>query len=65
MNQGEKLTAVMQKYSITQQDIADAAGVSQPTISRMRTNKMNVNYKLLKYLRVKFKVNINQFFDDK
>lgn len=63
MTPGETLKTIMQKYNISQQEIAEAAGVSQSTISRMKNDQQNVNYKLLKYLRVKHKVNINQFFD--
>lgn len=64
MTPGELLTSIMSKHNISQQEIAEAAGVSQPTISRMKTNKQNVNYKLLKHLRVKYKVNVNLFFED-
>lgn len=63
MTPGELLTSIMNKYNISQQEIADAAGVGQSSISRMKNDTQVVNYKLLKFLRNKYKVNINQFFD--
>lgn len=63
MTPGELLTSIIHKYDISQQEISKAAGVAQSSISRMKNDQQNVNYKLLKYLRVKHQVDINQFFD--
>jgi transcriptional regulator with XRE-family HTH domain len=65
MTPGELLTAIMKEKNIGQIELAEAADVAQSSINRMKHDKQNVNYKLLKYLRVKYKININQFFDNK
>lgn len=63
MTPGELLASIMKQHNIGQIELAEAAGVGQASINRMKHDKQNVNYKLLKHLRTKYKVNINQFFD--
>jgi transcriptional regulator with XRE-family HTH domain len=63
MTPGNLLTEIINKHNIIQAELAELSGNSQPTIHRMMKDKQKMNYKLLKVLRKKYKVNVNQFFD--
>lgn len=63
MKPNERLKSIMKSSGITQEQLSEESGVSQPTINRMVKGSQNLNWHVLKALRTTYKVDINKFFD--
>ncbi|RKD18977.1 hypothetical protein BCY91_13960 [Pelobium manganitolerans] len=63
MKPNELLKHIMEAEGITQDILAEQAGISQPTIHRMIKGTQNLNWKVLMVLRSVYKADINKFFD--
>lgn len=63
MTPGQRLKAVMEIANISQIELAELCGTSQPTIHRMLKDQQKLNFKVLAVLRKRYKVDINPFFE--
>lgn len=65
MTPGQKLKIILDKANWSAADLARESGVTRMTTSRMVKDQQDLNFEVMKVLRKKLKVNVNQFFEDK
>lgn len=64
MTPGQKLKIILDKYKWSSADLGREAGITRMSASRMVKDQQDLNFEVLRALRKKLKVNVNQFFED-
>lgn len=64
MTPGQKLKIILDKANWSGADLGREAGITRMSATRMIKDQQDMNFEVLRVLRKKLKVNINQFFED-
>lgn len=64
MTPGQKLKTILDKVNWSAADLGRESGITRMSASRMIKDQQDLNFEVMRTLRKKLKVNVNQFFED-
>lgn len=65
MKPHERLQMIMKANRISQRELIEISGKSQTTVHRIFMGQYPINFEILKYLRNRYNVDINDFFHER